>query len=377
MNKTKTFKNSTLVYFIMLVLFACVRLLGSFGLFGFLGDAQDYVLPLIIQIGILLCLPLFLFSFLEKQPVKTSLKKFYYKKIGIVPILITIGIGLIVFLLNIASSTVFASILRLFGYEGGAGETITSYPIWLLFVNLFLSAVLPGICEETAHRGLLLNGFKSMGVKKAICISALLFGLMHLNVDQFFYATLLGFLLGFLTIFTGSIIPAMIIHFLNNAISIYITFASVNKLFLGNFYTWLNQILTTGPLSNFFVLLLVLFVLFALLAFLCIKLIQKTQVKQLGETADQLAKQHLRQELFSQMGISQTTNAGDNNIILSGPVKVDGKAIFVEFSAKIKDLGLEMDGPPTKFTILEKIFLIGSIILGSLITLSTFIWGIL
>ena len=49
---------------------------------------------------------------------------------------------------------------------------------------MFLVAVLPAIGEEFLHRGIVLQGIKHMGFKKAIVLSSLLFGLVHFNIQQ-------------------------------------------------------------------------------------------------------------------------------------------------------------------------------------------------
>ena len=97
-------------------------------------------------------------------------------------------------------------------------------------------AVLPGIFEEIVHRGILLKGYtKEIGVKRALIYSSILFGLMHLNVGQVFYATIMGLLIGITVIVSGSIFPAMIVHFVNNAINIYLVYAAHNQLVGYNF----------------------------------------------------------------------------------------------------------------------------------------------
>ena len=51
-------------------------------------------------------------------------------------------------------------------------------------------------------------------------ISAIVFGLLHGNFEQIPFAFLVGLYLGFLTIKTKSIVPAVILHFYNNFSSV-------------------------------------------------------------------------------------------------------------------------------------------------------------
>lgn len=112
------------------------------------------------------------------------------------------------------------------------------FPNWATFlIQLNTVAILPAICEEFLHRGVLLNGLKEIGIKKAILISSLMFGLLHFNINQFFYATILGMLMALVSVVSKSIYPAMIIHFTNNAISVYLSSAESYGWFGKTFIT--------------------------------------------------------------------------------------------------------------------------------------------
>jgi membrane protease YdiL (CAAX protease family) len=58
------------------------------------------------------------------------------------------------------------------------------------------------------------------GPAAAAVITGVLFGLFHLDVYRIIPATILGTLLGFIALESGSILPAMLAHFCNNAILI-------------------------------------------------------------------------------------------------------------------------------------------------------------
>ncbi len=82
------------------------------------------------------------------------------------------------------------------------------------------TAVMPALCEEFAMRccgiGMLKNHGKAFAV---ICVS-LVFGLLHGNFVQFVFASLIGLILGYVTVKTNSVIPAVFIHMFNNGISV-------------------------------------------------------------------------------------------------------------------------------------------------------------
>jgi len=80
-------------------------------------------------------------------------------------------------------------------------------------------AVVPAFMEEIFFRGLILDGFAAnYSKRKAIIISALLFGLIHLNPWQFFTGFLFGIVLAWVCIETKSIVLCIFMHFFNNAL---------------------------------------------------------------------------------------------------------------------------------------------------------------
>jgi membrane protease YdiL (CAAX protease family) len=69
------------------------------------------------------------------------------------------------------------------------------------------------IMEEILCRGILLKGLlKNYSPQKAILISAIFFGVMHLNPWQALPASCAGLFLGWVFYKTQSVIPGMIIH---------------------------------------------------------------------------------------------------------------------------------------------------------------------
>ena len=84
-----------------------------------------------------------------------------------------------------------------------------------LFSLLFVIAVQPAVFEELLFRGAALHGYRSLGAKKALLMSAML----HMNLQQALYAFLLGVIFAFMVQRTGSIFASMLPHFLINALN--------------------------------------------------------------------------------------------------------------------------------------------------------------
>lgn len=83
--------------------------------------------------------------------------------------------------------------------------------------------ILAPIAEEMVFRGAILRTLLKLFDHRwhwlSILFSALLFGAVHGNMPQFVHATLLGLLLGWLYYRTGSIIPGIVLHWVNNTVA--------------------------------------------------------------------------------------------------------------------------------------------------------------
>jgi membrane protease YdiL (CAAX protease family) len=87
-------------------------------------------------------------------------------------------------------------------------------------VNLLLMAVLPAVSEEFVFRGILFHTYRKSSVLYGTVISGIVFGLMHLNFNQFSYAFVLGIVFALLIEATGSIYSTIIAHFIINGNSV-------------------------------------------------------------------------------------------------------------------------------------------------------------
>lgn len=88
-------------------------------------------------------------------------------------------------------------------------------------VLLMISTVLvPAFCEELFFRGLIMTNLMPLGRNFAIIASGIIFGLVHGNHDQIFFATVAGIAFGFIYAETGSIWCGVVAHMLNNFIAI-------------------------------------------------------------------------------------------------------------------------------------------------------------
>ena len=93
-------------------------------------------------------------------------------------------------------------------------ETIISQPMGYIIIGL-----LAPIAEEMVFRGAILRVLLKFTKNpwSAIVISAFIFGIIHGNIPQFIHAFIIGLLLGWTYYRTGSILPGIVFHWVNNS----------------------------------------------------------------------------------------------------------------------------------------------------------------
>jgi len=124
-----------------------------------------------------------------------------------------VGIGLAE-LVNTYVFPVPQSVLEAFG-DTLLGDQM---PLWQLL--LFL-AIMPGILEELAFRGVLLHGLRKVFGPVGICLMVgAIFGIFHVSLFRLLPTAYLGVVFAAVVLLTGSIFPVMLWHFANNAIGL-------------------------------------------------------------------------------------------------------------------------------------------------------------
>jgi uncharacterized protein len=95
-----------------------------------------------------------------------------------------------------------------------------------MMFNLFMIGLIPAVGEELLFRGLIQKLFEEWSGNKHVAVwtSAFLFSCMHLQFYGFVPRLLLGVMLGYLLIWSGSLLLPMIAHFVNNASAVIFTY---------------------------------------------------------------------------------------------------------------------------------------------------------
>ncbi len=170
-----------------------------------------------------------------------------------------IAIATILVFLPLANA--WTAFLNVIGYHG-SGVAMPDYSnVGIYFLSLLLMAMLPAFGEELLIRGNLFSGLSTRNIWFGVLMSALMFSLMHANPLQTVHQFGLGVVLALVVAISGSLWASVIVHFVNNFISITLTayLPQVDVIYakLG-YYNWL-----TGFASVSIGLILLVFLLYA------------------------------------------------------------------------------------------------------------------
>lgn len=144
-------------------------------------------------------------------------------------LLIVAGLG-ICFIGNLVTNF-FVTAMSSLGFQFASYNYALTAPVNLpknafeFICMTFHSAVLPAVFEEFAFRGVVMQPLRKYGDFFAITFSAVLFGLIHGNMTQMPFAIIAGIAIGYASIVSGSLWTGVIIHFLNNFLSLMNSFA--------------------------------------------------------------------------------------------------------------------------------------------------------
>lgn len=197
-----------LVLTMMLVLYAGSMLQIKFGLKGVFGTQM-----------ILLLVPLLIIWYTRKD-IRQTYAFQQTKASGFVGGLFII-LGM--FCINLVLST---GMIKLFPQS--AGNIMTAFAELMdgsFLEAFFVIAVTPAICEEMLFRGIVFQTMKKKyRITSAILAVGVLFGAYHMSLVKFLPTGLLGIVLCYTVYVTGSIYPAMLMHFVNNGLSVIISY---------------------------------------------------------------------------------------------------------------------------------------------------------
>lgn len=136
-----------------------------------------------------------------------------------VPLLIMIGFGGCILTNYVCIFiSMFYSMIGL-GSTGSSGGPVPQNA-WDIAALFFSTAIVPALIEELALRGITMTPLRKYGDGFAILFSAFIFGIFHGTLEQIPFAFACGLFMGYAVVMTESLWTGVIIHALNNSISV-------------------------------------------------------------------------------------------------------------------------------------------------------------
>jgi len=115
------------------------------------------------------------------------------------------------------SLTLWVSNISMPNFINGTFKELSVSPV----ISMLSAIVIAPIYEEIIFRGILLKGMtKKINPAIALVVSALLFALVHFNIQQGINAFFLGLVIGFIYLTTESIYLSIFAHFINNLLAL-------------------------------------------------------------------------------------------------------------------------------------------------------------
>ncbi len=184
---------------------------------GALAQEMGFLIGIFVTEYLIILLPIFSIAKIAKVNIISALR-FKTISFGIVWRIVLMS----AFFLPIVGFVNFFSIFLLsFGGYVEPNSIPNPDSVSLLLWHLLLVAISAGLSEEIFFRGMMLSAFKErMSSRTAIFWVAILFGIFHFNMQNFFGPVVLGILFGHLVLVTDSIWSSVIAHSVNNGLAV-------------------------------------------------------------------------------------------------------------------------------------------------------------
>lgn len=267
---TKTFKCCT-IFFITSLWLVLMRMLFSF--LNLSDNISSWLFSFLVQVVGMGLIPMLLYKYWVKEDIITGFS--IKTKLPLSIYIIAIVLGFLLSYMTTGVSLVWQNLIALLGYTHTNNVGTIYSGAEVLIIQLICTAVLPAIFEEITDRGLALQMFKDIEDERVtIVLIAVLFGLLHQNIVQTGYTFVGGLVFAYLLIKTKSIIPGVIIHFINNALSVLNEYSSQKS---GNLAKLQNYLY--GFINDHFLLALISWIVAAAAIVWLLKIVKEKAAK--------------------------------------------------------------------------------------------------
>ncbi len=255
-------KKMNLFFLILLVFLMPLTMLCSIFLIEALGSY-------IISVSFLyeICLFILMYTFLKMNRLSfaevISIRKTTQKNL-----LLSVCAGLLVTALGLLWVRLC---LKLDLFSGQANESGMD-----IYTTVFAAVFLAPVIEELLFRGVLWSILQeNKGTVTAVIVTTVYFVFLHLTLNNAFSAILIGICGSMFILFTGSIIPSIVIHLLNNLLVTILGYSDIMHLPIEK----LDSILTISSLLIFLVIFAILLALVMFYGFFVNKEVVMKNVK--------------------------------------------------------------------------------------------------
>ena len=169
---------------------------------------QNTIVILIAGRLIMFGIPMAVFFTVTKEPAKNVFFLNYISPVNII----------LIFLISIIIQPILMTVSALssFFVPNAAASYLEEMNSLPSTAALFITSVLPAFLEELYFRGIILSNYTFVSQTKSCLFVGLLFGMAHLNGQQFFYVFLMGTIFCYFVIRTGSIFSSILSHLVIN-----------------------------------------------------------------------------------------------------------------------------------------------------------------
>lgn len=199
-----------------------ISLLAGAG-YNVFGYDEAYYWMLVVLVPLATLLPGVVYILASKTELNEKIR-FEHRSALFTVVSVILSFGLC--LLGNYPSMVFRTFLEGFGY--GVETYMPSYfSMSECLLQILGIAILAPVVEEFIFRGLIMGKLEKHGRGLALVVSSLLFGMAHSEVTSVLFATIAGLGFGFAYMKTRNIWVPILVHMLNNGLSIAHTYSAV------------------------------------------------------------------------------------------------------------------------------------------------------
>ncbi len=194
--------------------------LGINTIFGIFTNVLGINAPTYVHVFVLdICLLIPVFAYTIKKG-DSIVEAFGFKGIKVATFFQTILLVIVV-----SPMSMFANVLSQFIVPNVMVQSVDQFASESVGLTLVATVLCAPVVEEIVCRGFFTNRInKTMSFTAAAIISALMFGVLHLNINQFCYATVLGLIFAYTNRASGSVFTSMIMHIVFNGYNMALLF---------------------------------------------------------------------------------------------------------------------------------------------------------